>query len=65
MRCRECFFFQHYIPTNEYDRSRNFCGLHGCTTVDPDGEQRDLDHSGGCGYVPNIVRQLTVFDYGL
>lgn len=39
-----------------------FCGLHGCARVDPDGPQQDLDHQGGCGFIPaSRPRQLELF----
>lgn len=27
-----------------------FCGVHDRIRVDPDGQQQDLDHRGGCGF---------------
>ena len=30
---------------------QHVCGLHGCTPVNPDGEQVNLDHKGGCGFI--------------
>ena len=37
-RCRQC----EYLNQD--------CGLHGRARVDPDGEQPDLNHHGGCGF---------------
>ena len=28
-----------------------FCGVHGRIRVDPDGQQQDLDHRGGCDFI--------------
>ena len=44
------------MPTDE-----PFCGLHGCTRVDPNGKQQNLDHDGGCGFIPkHQPEQLTI-----
>ena len=50
-RCRSCYWLNWDFVTDDYECGPWFCGLHGGTRVDPDGEQRDLDHRGGCGYI--------------
>lgn len=62
-RCRECIYLNWNFITDEIDESPsdNYCGLHGCATVDPDGVQQDLDHRGGCGFFSKH-QQLSLFD---
>jgi hypothetical protein len=65
-RCRTCEYFEWYFITGEKDHDfmKSRCGLHGGAVVDPDGEQPNMDHRGGCGYNPehrvNVV-QLELF----
>lgn len=44
-------FLNWFFVTGEYWAGDYFCGLHGSASVDPDGEQIDFDHHGGCGFV--------------
>lgn len=61
-RCRSCYWLNWDFISGEYVSGQWFCGLHGGTCVDPDGEQRDLNHHGGCGYVfASGMRQLRIF----
>lgn len=61
-RCKSCYWLNWDFASNEYVGGPWFCGLHGCARVDPDGEQRDLDHRGGCGYMfADGMRQLRLF----
>ena len=61
-RCRSCYWLNWDFVTDDYECRPWFCGLHGGTRVDPDGEQRDLNHHGGCGYVfASGMRQLRIF----
>lgn len=61
-RCRSCYWLNWDFISGEYVSGQWFCGLHGCTRVDPDGEQLDLDHRGGCGYMKATEpRQLRLF----
>ena len=61
-KCHQCEF----LDWNFFDGSYSFdgvhqCGLHGGAIVDPDGEQPDLDHHGGCGFIPlQGVRQYSI-----
>lgn len=55
MRCADCYWLdwdfvthQHITPREGY----HYCGLHGSARVDPEGEQRNLDRHGGCGFTP-------------
>ena len=49
---------------NEYNGKSSYCGLHGRTQVDPDGDQVNLDHRGGCGYRRREPVQLKLkFDF--
>lgn len=53
MRCRRCQNLNYNFLTDRYENGEPFfCGLHGCARVDPDGEQQNLDHRGGCGFIP-------------
>ena len=62
-RCKTCEYFCLNMLSNTYERDLPpFCGLHGRTRIDPDGEQRNLDHNGGCGYHKKEPVQLTLFD---
>lgn len=49
-RCRQCEYLNQDWLTREYETGEWFCGLHGRAHVDPDGEQPDLNHHGGCGF---------------
>lgn len=61
-RCRSCYWLNWDFISGEYVGRPWFCGLHGGTRVDPDGEQRDLDHHGSCGYMKATEpRQLRIF----
>lgn len=60
-RCHECFYLNWYYLTGEYWAGDWFCGLHGSATVNPDGNQPDFDHKGGCGFHPiQGTRQMTI-----
>lgn len=69
IKCRLCVnldynaFFRRYENRSD---GEHFCGCHGMAQVDPDGEQLNLDHRGGCGFFPKhrepSVVQLT-FDF--
>lgn len=51
MRCRRCRNLNFDFLSGKYEPELPpFCGLHGRTEVDPDGEQQNLDHRGGCGF---------------
>ena len=51
MKCRRCKYLNFDFLEDKYEpESPPFCGLHGRTEVDPDGEQQNLDHRGGCGF---------------
>lgn len=64
-RCRRCYFLNRNGLTDEVEQTDEpFCGLHGQAPIDPDGKQPDLDHEGGCGFIPNeeeCHEQLTLF----
>lgn len=61
-RCKTCEFLNWDFITGDYTPGPWFCGLHGRTSVDPDGEQRDLDHRGGCGYIKSTEpRQYSIW----
>lgn len=53
-RCNTCLCLDYsfMLDRYEYDGKSHFCGLHGGETVDPNGEQPNLDRKGGCGYIP-------------
>lgn len=65
MRCWKCqhLDYDHISDCQEQPQpGEHFCGLHGRTRVDPDGEQMDLDHHGGCGFSPRKQAvQLSLF----
>lgn len=63
MKCRRCRYLNYDFLNDKYEPELPpFCGLHGRTKVDPDGEQQDLDHRGGCGFIPTSrPRQLELF----
>lgn len=50
--CRRCHYLNLDFITGEHAGGDWFCGLHGRSRVDPDGEQQDLNHRGGCGFIP-------------
>lgn len=61
-RCRECYWLNLDVFSDEYESGEWFCGLHGRAAVDPDGEQPDLDHRGGCGFSEfHGERQFSLF----
>jgi hypothetical protein len=63
MRCRrcQCLNYDFLSETHEWN-SPSFCGLHGRIRVNPDGPQQDLDHRGGCGFIPSKqIIQLELF----
>lgn len=61
-RCHQCHFLNWYFIDHTHVSAPWFCGLHGGALVDPDGEQQDLDHHGGCGFMPlEGSRQLRLF----
>ena len=66
MRCWRCAYLD-YDCIGECQEQplpgEHFCGLHGRARVDPDGEQMDLDHHGGCGFAPRKEAvQLELFN---
>lgn len=49
---QECINLNYDYITDQYELDLPpFCGLHGHARVDPDGQQQNLDHCGGCGFV--------------
>jgi hypothetical protein len=57
-RCRGCFCLNYNFIRGEYEMDAPyFCGQHGCARVDPDGEQRNLDNRGSCGFWPKVDEQ--------
>lgn len=61
-RCRQCMCLNFDFILDEYESGDWFCGLHGHACVDPDGEQPDLDHQGGCGFIEaEEPRQYSLF----
>lgn len=61
-RCRQCEYLNFDFIFNVYESGDWFCGLHGRALVDPDGEQPDLDHKGGCGFnKAEESRQFSLF----
>ena len=57
-KCRQCEFLNWDFITNDYESGPWFCGLHGRSRIDPDGDQPDLNHHGGCGFIKaTAVRQ--------
>lgn len=51
MKYRRCRYLNYDFLDEKYEPELPpFCGLHGRTKVDPDGEQQDLNHRGGCGF---------------
>ena len=52
MRCRECLWYNYDFFGQRYEEGKSFCGLHGRTRVDPDGEQVNLlgADKKGCGF---------------
>lgn len=62
-RCRECEYLNQNNINLEYESGDWFCGLHGRAAVDPDGDQPDLNHHGGCGFHKAATpRQYMLFD---
>lgn len=63
-RCRRCYYLNlDFIDLTYEDDCPPFCGLHGRSRIDPDGEQPDLDHHGGCGFSPKEQEyQLSMFN---
>lgn len=65
MRCWRCAYLDYDCISDCQEQPQpgeHFCGLHGRTRVDPDGEQMDLDHHGGCGFSPRKQAvQLSLF----
>lgn len=63
MRCRQCLWYNYDFFDHKYEDGKSFCGLHGRTNVDPNGEQLNLLGADkfGCGYEP-IEQQLFLFD---
>lgn len=52
-RCRNCECLNFDFVSGKYEfPEHDFCGLHGRTRVDLDGDQPDLNHHGGCGFMP-------------
>lgn len=65
MRCNRCEYLNYDFICHCYEPDDPpFCGLHGRERVDPDGEQADLNHRGGCGYHAKgqTAVQLDLFD---
>lgn len=61
-RCRQCAWLNYDFLSDTYERDLPpFCGLHGRERIDLNGEQRNLDHMGGCGFKTKY-EQLTLFD---
>ena len=52
MRCRQCLWYNYDFFGHRYEEGKAFCGLHGRTRVDPDGEQVNLlgADKKGCGF---------------
>ena len=52
MRCKRCTNLNYDYLTDRYEPDLPpFCGLHGRVRVDPNGQQQDLNHLGGCGFI--------------
>jgi len=50
-RCKRCRWLDYSFLDDKYEQTdEHFCGMHGMAPVDPEGEQPNLDHHGGCGY---------------
>lgn len=67
IRCRKCSWLNYNFFSKNYEPYKDgyFCGLHGRETIDPDGEQKNLDRRGGCGFSPKIKppKQLSLFEF--
>lgn len=63
MRCRQCLWYNYDFFGHRYEEGKSFCGLHGRTKVDPDGEQVNLlgADKTGCGFQSAEI-QGTLFD---
>ena len=63
MRCRQCLWYNYDFFGHRYEEGKSFCGLHGRTMVDPDGEQVNLlgADKKGCGFQSAEI-QGTLFD---
>lgn len=63
-RCRECWYLDRGWPDWEVvGTDHHFCGAHGCTSIDPDGEQRWLRWESApepCSFEPKD-KQLSLF----
>ena len=63
MRCRQCLWYNYGCFGHRDEEGKSFCGLHGRTRVDPDGEQANLlgADKKGCGFQSAEI-QGTLFD---
>ncbi|MBR1464303.1 MAG: hypothetical protein IJ604_13145 [Prevotella sp.] len=53
IKCRLCTYLDYDFFERRFENrteGNHYCGLHGRAQVDPDGEQVNLDHRGGCGF---------------
>lgn len=67
IRCRFCMNLDYNYIFDRHDPQpdgQHVCGLHGGSPVDPDGEQVDFDHNGGCGFIPKRKTVQLTFDFG-
>lgn len=62
IRCRQCLWYNYDFFDRRYEEGKSFCGLHGRTSVDPDGVQLNLLGADkvGCGFQSSEI-QGTLF----
>ena len=62
-KCKKCYYLDRDMLSNTKEKNNwHFCGLHGRAEVDPDGEQRNLDRRGGCGFFTIEGKQLNFLE---
>lgn len=64
MRCLQCLWYNYDFFSRKYELGKSFCGLHGRTTVNPNGDQLNLlgNDKSGCGFEPKDT-QLYLFNF--
>lgn len=64
IRCRDCLWYNYDFFGHRYEEGKSFCGLHGRTHVDPDGDQLNLLGADkiGCGF-QSVEIQGILFDF--
>lgn len=63
-KCSQCRYLNYNFFDGTYENKvPPFCGLHGRARVDPDGEQRNLNHEGGCGFSRKMKSIQTALNF--